>query len=244
MYQKLKDLEIDIEIYAPYGTPAQQLSTDYLIQPLPEHLEQLYGKFTGKIKPGWIAILEAVYQIQHASFTTKVDRVYFQKISYVMTELGIDTGFKFEKRHYGPYSKELKEALQILSNANIISEKQAGNKTVLIIADEYQGLRKRNQEIIEKYKQKISKTVDLFSRIKDTDQAEEATTVFFSARKLKLEKPNISEAELLEYILDWKKRWNNEDKKKSIISTIRNLVILKWLDVEYSKSIPDNEYLL
>ena len=243
MYQKLRNLEIDIEIYAPYGTSAQQLTEEFLSTPLPESLEKLYGRITGKIKPGWIAILEAVNKIQHASFTTKVGRVYFQKISYVITELGIETGFKFEKRHYGPYSKELKEALQILSNANIISEKQVGSKTVLVITDEYQGLRKRNQDIIEKYKHKIDKTVDLFSRIKDTDQAEEATTVFFSARKLKLNKANISEAELLEYILDWKKCWNNEAKKKSIISTIRNLVILKWLDVEYSKSLPENEYL-
>lgn len=243
MFQKLKNTDIDIEIYAPYGTPAKQLTDEYLSQSLPEEPGKLYGKFTGTIKPEWIVILEAVNKIQHSSYTAKVGRVYFQKISYVLTELGVETGFKFEQRHYGPYSVELKQALVTLSSANIIIEKQEGNKTVLMITEEYQKLREQNQDIIRKYESIIDKTVDLFSRIKNTDQAEEATTVFFSARKLKETKPEITEKELLDYIMNWKQRWNTEEKRESVITTIRNLVMLRWLDVKYSAELPQTDIL-
>ncbi len=243
MYQKLVELDIDVEIYAPYGTSSIQLTTEYLSQPITENQVKLYGKYAGRIKSEWVPIIEAVYILQESPYAPKVGRVIFQKIAYVMTEIGIKSGFIFGPKHYGPYSKELTEAMRVLSNANIISEKQLGSMTQLVINDEYLELRNHNLDIINEYKSKIEKTVDLFSRIKDTEQAEEATTVFFSARKLKLTKSVISEQELVDYILDWKKHWNNENKKKSLISTIRNLVILKWLDVTHSDGLPDQEYI-
>jgi uncharacterized protein YwgA len=158
----------------------------------------------------------------------------------VVTELGVDTGFKFEQKPYGPFSEDVKEAIKILSNSNIITEQQSGKKTVLMIEDDYKKLRNKYKNEIDKYIKVIDKTVDLFRRIKKTEQAEEATTVFYSARKLKENKSAITESELLDYILKWKKYWDTKEKKESIISTIRNLVILKWLDVEYSENLPEN----
>ena len=47
------------------------------------------------------------------------------------------------------------------------------------IAPQYEKDRNRYKELIERYGSKIGKAVDLFSRIKSTDQAEEVTTVLF-----------------------------------------------------------------
>ena len=88
---------------------------------------------------------------------------------------------------------------------------------------------------------KISKTVDLFSRIKNTDQAEEVTTVIYAVQDLKANRENkdVSEQDLFDYILDWKKAWGKDENKKSeVASTIRNLEMLGWVRLNYSESLP------
>ncbi|MCD4818842.1 MAG: macro domain-containing protein [Candidatus Cloacimonetes bacterium] len=243
MYQKLSELDIDIEIYAPYGTPKKQLTKEFLSQHQSDIDVQIFGEQQKQIKPEWIPLIECVFNLQSAPYSPKVGRVIFQKIAYVMTEMGIQTGFNFKQGTYGPYAPELKQAMHILSNSNIIKEEKLGQMTHLIINDDYEKLRLKFKSIIKQNRKKIEKTSDLFQRIKNTDKAEEMTTVFYSIRKLKQEKNEISEKELLDYVLSWKKHWNNLEKQLSLTSTIRNLVILKWLNVTYSKNMPDMEFL-
>jgi len=238
MYQKLRDLDIDIEIYAPFGTSSAKLTKKFLTEEIADDLSDLRGKKKLNLKDEWLPLVETVYQLQIAPFTSKIGRVMFQKICYVMTELGINTGFNFKHGQYGPYSSDLLEMITILSNSNITSEKQLGKMTQFLInEDEYIEVRKKNAKIIDSYRKKIDLTVNLFSRIKNTAIAEEVTTVFYSMRKLKEESSDISEKELLDYILSWKEHWNVKDKIESIVSTIRNLVVLKWLKITYSKEL-------
>lgn len=240
MYQKLIELNIDIEIYAPFGTSKTKLTKDFLLKKIDSNISDLKGKNELKLNKEWIPILETVYQLQISPFTANVGRVMLQKISYVMTELGINTGFNFIQGQYGPYSSELKEAITIISNSNITNEKQLGQMTQLLLNEnEYLKLRNRNLQIIDKYKSIINLTVNLFSRIKNTEMAEEVTTVFYSTRQLKKNKSKVSEKELLDYILNWKKHWNTKEKIKTIIETIRNLVVLKWLKVSYSEEFSE-----
>ncbi|MBN0077644.1 hypothetical protein JTL69_35190, partial [Pseudomonas aeruginosa] len=91
---------------------------------------------------------------------------------------------------------------------------------------------------------KIDKTVDLFSRIKNTEQAEEVATVFYAVSKLKEENSTstIPEREVYDFVFDWKKSWNNEDKKKAIASAIRNLSMLGWIRVSMSDCLPFGEF--
>jgi hypothetical protein len=95
--------------------------------------------------------------------------------------------------------------------------------------------------VLNAYRKKIDKTVDLFSRIKSTERAEEVTTVLFAARKLKLKKAidnaEVSEQDIYDYILGWKKAWNREDKQRAIASAIRNLEMLGWVKLHYSESL-------
>jgi hypothetical protein len=63
-------------------------------------------------------------------------------------------------------------------------------------------------------KNKITKAVDLFSRIKSTEQAEEVLTILFATRELKQSRGNedVAEQDLYNYILDWKKSWRTDKK--------------------------------
>jgi hypothetical protein len=66
-------------------------------------------------------------------------------------------------------------------------------------------------------------------------------TVLFASRELKKTKPGelVTEKELFDYILDWKKRWRTEEKQREVAGAIRNLVMLGWMRLEFSESLPE-----
>jgi hypothetical protein len=92
---------------------------------------------------------------------------------------------------------------------------------------------------LERHSKKIDMTVDLFSRIKDTEQAEEVLTVLFACRQLKNgdRSIEIDEQRIFDYILAWKKSWDTADKREAVISAIRNLALLGWIRVRASESL-------
>lgn len=243
MYQRLSTLDIPVEIYAPYGTPKQQLTDEFLGQAV-ENPNFVKGHKQKKLSVAWIALLEVVNRLQNQPYANPVGRTIFQKICYIFTEQGVDTGFHFKQGSYGPFSSEVKEALSTFANANLIQEQQLGRMTALRIGAEYESVREKFPDQFAPYEKKISKTVDLFSRIKSTAQAEEVTTVLYAARKLKKDNKDdsVSEQDIYEYILDWKKDWQTEEKQAAIASSIRNLEMLGWLRLQYSDSLPMEDF--
>lgn len=243
MYQKLGELDIPVEIYAPYGTPKQQLTDVFLSQSVSD-TQFVKGHKQKKINAALIALLEVVNQLQKQPYANPVGRTIFQKISYIFTEQGVDTGFYFKQGSYGPFSSEVKDALSIFANANLIQEQQLGKMTALRVGPEYEKIKLKFSDEFATFEKKINKTVDLFSRIKSTAQAEEVTTVLYAARALKKKQQDeaVSEQDIYNYILDWKESWNEEQKKASMASTIRNLEMLGWLRLQYSESLPMEDY--
>jgi hypothetical protein len=65
--------------------------------------------------------------------------------------------------------------------------------------------------------------------------------VLFASRQLKQSKPQheVAEQDLYEYILDWKKTWRTDEKKQAVASAIRNLVMLGWMRLQFSESLPE-----
>lgn len=193
-----------------------------------------------KLRSSWVTLIEVLARLEKQKYASLVGRVVFQKICYIMTELNVDTNFHFKAGSYGPFSNEVKSAINILSNANLLHEEQLGKMIQLKVGAEYEKFRYNFQDQIELYENQISKTVDLFSRIKSTDQAEEVATILYAARQLKRERNvTVSEKDLYDYILNWKKKWQCNEKKISIADTIRNLEMLNWLKLNYSNDLPE-----
>lgn len=235
IYQKLHKLPIYLEVYAPYSTPKQQLTEEFLSSPSQLSLEGK-GRKHQRMKPEWVVLLEVLRELEAQPYANPVGRTIFQKINYVVTEMGVPTGFDFGKGSYGPFSGDVKLALHDFANRNWLHEQQLGRMMSLRLAPQYSRDRNQFREQIERYQKKISKAVDLFSRIKNTEQAEEVMTVFFAARQLKQDKQNQTptEQDLQDYILNWKKSWRTEEKKSAVASTVRNLIMLGWLQLEIS----------
>ena len=240
MYSKLRELPIDVEVYAPYATSKQQLTEEFLSAPSQMNLEGRGRKYE-QLKPDWIVLLEVLRELEAQPYAYPVGRTIFQKISYVMTEMGVPTGFQFGKGSYGPFSGDVKLALHDFANRNWVHEQKLGRMIALRVAPQYTKERNQFREQIDRYQKKINKAVDLFSRIKSTEQAEEVITVFFAARQLKQLKKNdeLAEQDLQDYILEWKKSWRTDQKKQAVASAIRNLILLGWLQLKISEAAPE-----
>ncbi len=240
IYSKLHRLPVDVEVYAPYGTPKNELTLEFLAAPSQMSLEGK-GRKADPLKPEWVVLMEVLRALEAQPYANPVGRTIFQKICYVVTEMGVPTGFQFAKGSYGPFSGEVKLALHDFANRNWLGEQQLGRLLALRVAPQYEKDRQRYKELIERYGKKIAKAVDLFSRIKSTEQAEEVVTVLFASRQLKQAKPNGdgTEQDLQDYILDWKKAWRNDDKKQAVANAIRNLVLLGWLRLTISESMTE-----
>ncbi len=240
MYSKLKDLDIPVEIYAPFGTPTRELKADFL--DAAQQMELLgKGHQRQKLRPEWIVLVEILYRLEQQPHTHLVSRRIFQAICYIMTRLGLDAGFRIERGSHGFFSSEVQEAINVLANNNWIIEQKHGRTTALKVGSRYAADRKKLRDRIRPFDRKIDKTVDLFSRIKSTEQTDEITAVIFSVQNLKRERKSddVSEQDLLDYMLSSKKiSEDNELKQRRLAETIRNLEVLDWVKLRFSESLP------
>ena len=164
IYRKLHGLPIDVEVYAPYSTPKQQLTEEFLSAPSQMSLEGR-GRKHKRLQPEWVVLLEVLRELEAQPYANPVGRTIFQKISYVVTEMGVPTGFQFGKGSYGPFSGDVKLALHDFANRNWLHEQQLGRMIALRVAPQYAKDRKQFKEQIDRYQKKINKAVDLFSRM-------------------------------------------------------------------------------
>jgi O-acetyl-ADP-ribose deacetylase (regulator of RNase III) len=240
IYSKLNRLPIAIEVYAPYGTARHALTEAFLASPSQMTLGG-NGRNHGKMNPEWVVLVEVLRQLGLQPYAPPVGRVIFQKICYVLTEMGVQTGFEFGKGSYGPFADEAKLALNDFANRNWLQEEQLGQMVALRVGPQYDSDRAKFAEVIKTHERKIGKAVDLFSRIKNTEQAEELTTVLYASRELKKKHPNeeVDEQQLYDFVLDWKKTWRTEVKQQALASAIRNLVMLGWMRLRFSESLPE-----
>lgn len=240
IHHKLRHLPIEIELYAPYGTPKSELTVEFLSAPAQTTLLDKGRRFE-KLNPEWVALMEILRDLQAQPYANPVGRVIFQKICYVVTEMGVGTGFQFGKGSYGPFADDVKLALHDFANRNWLQEKQLGRMIALHTGPQYEKDRAKFAEVIERHRKRIDKVVDLFSRIKSTEQAEEVVTALYAIRELKAGKPAaaVTEQQVLDFILDWKKSWNTDEKRLAVAAAIRNLVLLSWARIELSEALDE-----
>lgn len=233
MYQKLKELPIEIEIFAPFGISRNEITEEFLSKAVIE--DEILGKNNLRVNPKWYLILEAVRELNGRTYSLKVGRTIYQKICYVLTRNGVNTGFTFSKGSYGPYSTDVKDSITALANANLIIEQTLGRMVSLSVSDHV---------VIheDKFSQEewlaMKKTVDLFGRVKSTDQAEMIATVLFSYDELNSSKQKISDKDVYDYVMAWKPHWEKE-KNYEVCDTIHNLAMLSLISVTHSNLLLD-----
>ena len=233
MYNKLSALPIDIEIYAPFGTEAEHVSVSYLSNNYREYDADVEGMKNTSVRHSWYLILEVIKALNTNRYSLHVGRVIFQKICFILTRLGVDTGFTFTQASYGPYSADIKKATVALSNANLIYEKSFGNMIEVTVD---KGFKLHSDEYSIEEINAVNRTVDLFSRVKNTVQAEMIATVIYAFDQLKSRNNYVSDVDVYEYVMEWKKR-RSDFRQEEVCDTIINLAMLGWINIEFSNKL-------
>jgi O-acetyl-ADP-ribose deacetylase (regulator of RNase III)/uncharacterized protein YwgA len=238
IYKKLKNLDIPVELYAPYGTKPSELTPEFLETGTDISKTQVVPARQPAIRPAWVALVEILYQIEHQPYHWPTGRVIFQKIAYLATQKGLPTGFKYREGSFGPFSRDLKNALIQLINNNLLQEERHGKMFMVKVGPHYEKIREKFMTVFGDWSDLIRKTTDLFMRL-NTNEAEIVATVMFATESLKKEKNILpSETEVLNYVMQWKKRRRPQLNEAEVASTIRNLGILRWLNVKPDKKLP------
>lgn len=231
MYEKLKDLPIEIEIYAPFGTSPKALSEEYLTKKV--LVDDAMGVANLRINPKWYLILAVVRELSERQYALKVGRTIFQKICFVLTRNGVNTGFTFSKGSYGPFSAQVKDSITALANANLILEKKLGKMISLSVSNNVEI--QQEKFTVEEW-DAVEKTVDLFSRVKSTEQAELVATVLYSYDQLLEMQSSISDKDVYDYVLSWKPHWKAE-KEFEVCDAIHNMAMLSLMNVTCSQQL-------
>lgn len=232
IYHYLHDLEMKVEMFAPYGTPPQQLTKHFLSQEFDRRHAGSGRRILQKMDPAWVALADIVNRIESEKYHAPVGRTIFQKIAFVATEEGLPTGLEFRRSFYGPFAKGLDDVKKRLADAGIIQERQLGSMLQVTLGPEFAEARKRYKDNISQWSPLLDKTADLFLRL-NTDQAEMVATVLYAGQELK-NKNDPSEKDILHSVVDWKKKRMDPDE---VAQTIRNLGVLNWLNVKPSEDL-------
>jgi uncharacterized protein YwgA/O-acetyl-ADP-ribose deacetylase (regulator of RNase III) len=247
LYRHLASLQIPIELYAPFGTPHEELRPEFLhsheddsarVNPQVESIAPF------RVEPGWIAIVAILDLVSRERYHWPIGRVSFLKVAYFATEVGIPTGLVYRRGSYGPYSEDIKHVLTRLINNGLIVEKKLGRMLATSVGPTYVDAKKSYEPFLEQWRNQIAHVADLVVRM-NTDDAEIAATVHFAAKNLRAtEGRKPSEAEVLQYVQNWKQRRRPPLKDADIALAIRRLNILGWLDANPSPGLPVPEEAL
>jgi uncharacterized protein YwgA/O-acetyl-ADP-ribose deacetylase (regulator of RNase III) len=238
LYRYLKALDIPVELYAPFGTPHEELQVSFL-----DNVQDMISReaVPYKIYPAWVAIVEVLKRIEEEPFHWPVGRTTLQKIAYFASECGIPTGLKYQRGSYGPYAPSLKERITALVNNGLVREEQLGRMFAIHVGQTFPDARKAYEQQITEWEPIIDKVADLFMRM-NTQQAEVAATVHFVAREAKSlpgDKP--TEKEVLDSVMKWKQKRRPPLAEKEVAVTVRNLNMLSWIRAEVSSDLPITE---
>ena len=244
IYRYIKQMDIPVEMYAPYGTSPKELTVEFLSQTAPVADQRSREAVSSAMNPAWIALVEILRRIEEQPYHWPVGRTIFQKIAYVATQQGLPTGFVYQKGSFGPFCKELKIAETGLVNNNLLQEERFGKMFMVKVGPNFMKVRKDFDSALTKWAPIIEKTTDLFMRM-NTNQAEIVATVMFATDSLKKKDKGIpTETEVLESVMQWKQKRRPPLDRLAVAPIIRNLGILRWLDVKPDTSLPisENEY--
>jgi uncharacterized protein YwgA/O-acetyl-ADP-ribose deacetylase (regulator of RNase III) len=241
LYRHLKGLDIPVELYAPYGTPHEELQPTFLDRlvdvPEPNSRKQQ----PERMQPGWIALVQILAQIEAEPYHWLIGRTTFQKIAYFATEVGIPTGLQYRRSSYGPYAPELKGIITRLVNHGLIREEHRGRMFAVKVGRTFQDARTAYASELAQWQDKIDYLTDLFLRMR-TQQAELAATVHFATKSLAdrgEEKP--TETDVLAEVMHWKQKRRPPLNDSEVAHTIRHLSMRGWLDVRPSAELPVDE---
>lgn len=240
LYRHLASLSIPVEMYAPFGTPHEELQLEFLgcVERTPRTTTRDSSPAPFRVEPGWIALVAIIEQVGKEQYHWPIGRIGFQKVAYFATEAGIPTRLTYRRGSYGPYAPEMKQILSRLMNNGLIVERKLGKMLQTDVGPTYMDAKKGYESFLSEWEPQIARVVDLVVRM-NTGDAEIAATVHFAANRIRESKGDRpTETEILDYVMQWKIRRRPPLDESDVALAIRRLNVLGWIDAVPSDSLP------
>jgi O-acetyl-ADP-ribose deacetylase (regulator of RNase III) len=237
----LAKLRISVELYVPYGTPHAELQPAYSQPSLMEQPSPVFDQ----IGPPWVALLAVLGRLEQQAYRPIVGRTLFQKLAYFGTKSGLDLGLHYVRGSYGPFSREVKRAITHLENNGLVYETRRGNMFEVRLGPTYEAAARAVGNELAQYEESIERLVDLFSRMR-TPEAEITATVHFAWSELADAGRRPSERDVIEAVMDWKRKRRPPLSRDDVAHATRALNLLGWIQAKPSEGIatdPDLELL-
>lgn len=238
LYRCLSEIEVPVELYAPYGTPHEELQVSFLDGANAQL--KLFGTAMPEASwiPGeWVVLAEIVKRIQDEPYHNPIGRTVFQKIAFVASEQKLPIGFDFRRGSYGPYAPDIQNMESRLVNNGLIRTETSGKMQRIRIGPTFDAARVAYQGTLRQWENVIERTVDLFLRL-DTNSAEVVASALLAARELATDGKPPTERMVFDAVLDWKKRRKPAIDEEVLATTIRTLAEQDWIAVQPSADLP------
>jgi O-acetyl-ADP-ribose deacetylase (regulator of RNase III)/uncharacterized protein YwgA len=241
LYRHLKELDIPVDLFAPFGTAHEELKPAFL-DDAGESLTAPSRQGTSyRVAPAWVALVEILHELENEPYHRPVGRTTFQKIAYFATESGVPTGLDYRRGSFGPYAADVKRQVTALVNNGLIREERLGRMFAVRVGRTFEDARRAYANQLDTWRDTLAKIVDLFMRM-DTPQAEIAATVHFAAKEVKQRsKGETDEMDILREVMQWKQRRRPPLEEKEVALAIRNLNMLSWIGAKVSDDLPVTE---
>jgi O-acetyl-ADP-ribose deacetylase (regulator of RNase III)/uncharacterized protein YwgA len=202
LFSMLSNLAVDVEFYAPAGTPPEQLDLNFLGRD--ELTAEQATRPAAKMDPAWVALVETLDRIEHMSIHQPVGRITFQKLAYFATEFGIPTGLVFRRGSYGPHDPNIKQIIGKLMNNGLINERPYGRMLRVTVGPTFKDAQRNYERDLAKWSETIVFLSDFLARM-NTLKVEAAATIHFVSKELR-QRHGVapSESEVVTEVLSWK----------------------------------------
>lgn len=234
LYQGLTRLTVPVTLYAPYGVSSKELRPEFLgTTPTSEAAP------APRIPVGGVALAWILERITSQRHHYPIGRVSMQKIAYFATRAGIHTALEFEKGAYGPFAVGMKRLLSQLINNGLVEEHKRGRMFVAEPGPALEGAKASFSTELEKWESEMDQVADLFLRLSSGRRAELAASAHYVAEALQHRNrahggQPVLESEVISAVAKWKKDRVAPSSEDEIISVVRTLAYLGWIDVRPS----------
>jgi O-acetyl-ADP-ribose deacetylase (regulator of RNase III)/uncharacterized protein YwgA len=233
LYRQLETLDLDVELYAPFDVPDEQVTVEFLRTGAGEVVSA--NPFTPRILPAAVALVAIVDCVEKERYHWPIGRTTFQKMAYFATEAGIPTGLEYRRGSYGPFAEGLKSMQTQLVNNGLLSEERQESWFMIRTGPTYADAANQYRGELEAWWSIIERVADLFLRV-STRQAEVLASVHYVARQLcdlsksrGIAKP--TEAEIMRDVMKWKIHRTPPLSEEEVASAICDLNMFGWVDV-------------
>lgn len=236
LYRALSTLNVPVELFAPWGTPAEELSDAFLSDPA--RAAAGGNQSRNPVPPAWVALAEILRRIHKEPYHYPIGHIGFQKLAYFATALGLPTGLTFERGAFGPFASGGKMLMNQMVNNGLLTETPVGQMIRVDPGRTLTDARERYSAELLGWDAEMARVVDLLLRMNGRE-AELAATVHFVALALERELKRIpTEIEVLQAVASWKARRDPPFRVADVAQPIRRMNLAGWIHADYSPKLP------